>query len=335
MLFAVAPACLRRRWCLNFPSGYGTACDIAVLCVQASGAMELSRSLRKAAEKLSTRSDALLTMVEELREIAVVVAAEDQAKEKTKAEKTPSRKDKEKAPDKKKHRDKDKEKASRSGRAPPPPPESPGPEAQATAHAERTARVERMSADDGKGKAPPPPPPPPSEESPPPADEFTAVSLEELVEAVRAAARLPASLRARDVVTQGRIILGVSDGGGTMREELVRLRKYGQLQQAPPPPPSESDNLHSQRESDAGSSEASRRSASPTPEPAAATAASSATSAAEPQKESMKSGADSYRSSAADVLQGIKSGPGPSRGGPPGVEAPSRACCPWRRRWRG
>ena len=63
-------------------------CTLNRTRVQASSATEISRSLRKAAEKLSTRSDALLAMVEEMREIAAAVGAEEQnAKEKMKTDK--------------------------------------------------------------------------------------------------------------------------------------------------------------------------------------------------------------------------------------------------------
>ena len=169
---------------------------------------------------------------------------------------------------------------------------------------------------------------------------------------MRAAARLPASLRARvssnrvhtlvlthidvtvavfevlcislclplcpplslsvtqDVVVQGRIILGVSDGGGTLREELVRLRKYGQLQQEPPPPPLESDDLHGPRESgvgNAGPSQGLEVPESRTSEGATATTASPAEPIVEQQKDPTRSVPDSYKSSAADILKGIKS----------------------------
>jgi hypothetical protein len=179
---------------------------------QAASAAELARSLRKAAEKLSTRSDALLAMVEELREVAALAAAAEEAAARDKSSR--KEKEKEKGAEKKKHRDKDKDKEKdkssrgshkRGGGAASPLAEDGGGSGSpaASARAERAARAERMAAADSKSKTPPPPPPPPPEDSPLPSDEFTAVSLEELVASVRAAARLPESLRARDVVAQG------------------------------------------------------------------------------------------------------------------------------------
>lgn len=115
-------------------------------------------------------------------------------------------------------------------------------------------------------------------------------------------------------MTQGRIILGVSDGGGTLREELVRLRKYGQLQQAPPPPPSELDDSNAQHANvgspDKNATDAPPRPESPVTQSAAAAAAVSvdATETVEElPNEPTKGGGDAYKSSAADILESIKS----------------------------